>query len=362
MSRSSATESFQRVGFLSCVPELLRKSGANVADVLAAAGLTEHALDDRESKIPYRVMGLLLQEAAQRTRCPSFGLEVGKQVRTTTLGLLGELMRNSPTLRVALTDFVSHQHRNADGGAAYLLEYKHQAFFGYVVYQPNVPGAHQICDGAAMAAFSLIRELAGNGNVSSLEVLLSRSEPGNVIPYRRAFGVQLFFDAAQTSVVMPVRVLDQIVTGADPRLRLMLEKRIQALSHAGDLDTVTQLRRALRVEILNGGVSAIKMASQMGMSRRTLSRKLDVAGIRFQEVLDETRLEFVQQLLANTHLSISKIGAIVGYSDPSTLTRSFCRSVGVTPSAWRSKSKHLIFECGPDENPRPKTNGVVLMP
>jgi AraC-like DNA-binding protein len=341
MAALSAAENLQRVGFLSCVPELLRTLGVNPPDVLAAAGLSERALDNPESTIPYGVMGLLLKVAAERTGCPHFGLEIGKQIRTTTLGLLGELMRNSPTLRVALKDFAFHQHRNAHGGAAYLLEDKQQAFFGYAVYQPSVPGAHQICDAAAMAAFSLVSELAGEGNASSLKVLFSRSEPGNVVPYRRSFGVKLFFNAEQTAVVVPLEMLDQRVAGADARLRLILEKRVKALSHAGDLDILTQLRREIRVGLLKGAVSANEMASQMGMGRRTLNRRLDVAGIRFQEVLDETRFDFVQHLLANTQLSISKIGAIVGYSDPSALTRSFSRWAGVAPSEWRSNFNRL---------------------
>jgi AraC-like DNA-binding protein len=221
------------------------------------------------------------------------------------------------------------------------------------IYQPNVPGARQICDGAAMAAFSLVCELAGQGSASSLKVLLSRSTPGNVVPYRRSFGVKLAFDAEQTAVVIPLDMLDQSVPGADARRRVILEKRIKTLSHAGDLDVLTQLRRRLRVGLVKGGVSAIGMASQVGMTRRTLNRRLDVAGVRFQDVLDETRLGFVQQLLSNTQLSIRKIAAVVGYSNASALTRSFTRWTGMTPSQWRTKSN---LKGSPGEGPSRPTS------
>jgi AraC-like DNA-binding protein len=341
------TEYLQRVGFLTCMPELLRRFDVMPSEVLAAAGLSEHALDNPESKIPYRVMGRLLQVAAERTGCPHLGIEIGNSVRTASLGLLGELMRNSPTLRVALNDFALHQHLNAHGGAAYLLEAKRQAFFGYAIYQANVAGAQQIYDGAATAALSLVCELAGKGCVSSLKVLLSRPEPKDLTPYRRSLGLRLLFNAEQTAVVMPLEMLDQPVAGADSRLRLALENHVRALSYAGDLHTVAQLRRRLRVGLLKGRVSAIEMASEFGMSSRTLNRRLNAEGARFQEILDETRLEFVEQLLANTQLSISKIGAIAGYSDPSAFTRSFLRMAGVAPSEWRlnmnsEPSKQLV--------------------
>lgn len=69
-------------------------------------------------------------------------------------------------------------------------------------------GAHQIYDSAATAAFFLVCELAGKGDASSLKVLLSRSEPRDVTLYRQAFGARLFFNTAQTAVVLPSEILD----------------------------------------------------------------------------------------------------------------------------------------------------------
>ena len=160
------TENLQRVGFLSHLPELLRRFGVDPLKVLAAAGLSPHALDKPEGTIPYRAMGLLAEASCERTGCPHFGLDIGREIRTSTLGILGELMRNSPTLRVALQDFALHQHRHAHGGVVYLMEDQLQAFFGYAVYQPNVPGNSMICDGAAMGAFTVFCELAGGRSTS----------------------------------------------------------------------------------------------------------------------------------------------------------------------------------------------------
>jgi AraC-like DNA-binding protein len=130
-------------------------------------------------------------------------------------------------------------------------------------------------------------------------------------------------------------LLDQPVAKADPALRKILERRILDSWHSGDLDTMTQLRRALRVGLLRGDVSAVGISMQIGIGRRTLQRRLDALGFGFQDALDEARCEFVKQLLANTKLGIGEIGSIVGYADPSVLTRGFTRWVGMTPSEWR---------------------------
>jgi len=121
MSESFMPENTQRVGFLAFMPRLLGLLGADPGEMLAAAGLSAQALDDPEKTIPYAAAARLLELAADRTRCPHFGLEIGKQIRTSSLGLLGELIRNAPTVGIGLLDFATHQHRHADGGVAYLL-------------------------------------------------------------------------------------------------------------------------------------------------------------------------------------------------------------------------------------------------
>jgi AraC-like DNA-binding protein len=333
-------EDLQAVGLLSAVPQLVWSFGANPAEVLSSVGLSADALDDPEATIPYSAVGPLLEAAADRTRCEHFGLEAGKQIRTASLGLVGELVRNAPSIGVALLDFTANQHRNAHGSVAYLLPEGHHVLWGYAVYHSNIRGYDHICDWACMGGFSVLGELAGEGCKQVIEALFSRPEPKDMALYRRAFGVKLRFNAGQTALRLPGGLLERSVTGADSRLRTVLEERVAALWCAGRLDTVTQLRRVLRVALIKGEVTANHIAAQIGMSRRTLHRRLDAWGLRFQDVLDETRCGYAQQLLAYTQLTIGQITRIVGYADPSTLARKFVQWTGVPPSDWRSDYGH----------------------
>jgi AraC-like DNA-binding protein len=338
-------ENLQRVGFLSHLPSLLRRFGVKPPEVLSAAGLSAGALDESEGTIPYQAMGLLAAASCERTGRPHFGLDIGREIRTSTLGVLGELMQNSPSLRVALQDFALHQHRYAHGGVVYLLEDQLQAFFGYAVYQPNVPGNGMICDGAAMGTFNIIRELVGAAYAPSLEVLLSRYQPEDIAPYRRSFGVKISFDADQTAIAFPRRLLSLPIPGADARRRVMLEKKVRETLHSGGHDIASQVQRELRIGLIRGHVSAASVARHLGINRRTLDRRLAAAGSPFQKVLDETRCEYARQLLAYTRLDIGKIATIVGYADPSILTRSFKRWAGATPSSWRAKQRLNTTDC-----------------
>jgi AraC-like DNA-binding protein len=280
---------------------------------------------------------MLLKVAAEMTDCPHFGLELGKMVRTSSLGLVGELMRNAPNLREALRDFAVNHHRNSHGGVVYLSEDKHSACFGYAVYELNTPGNQIISDVAALAGFNFVREILGTHQLVDLEVLLCRSEPGSLAPYHEAFGVNLHFNAEQTAVVMPRSWLDKPVPGADPGRRTALQGLVRSFWGVGDLDIVTQVRRAVRICLVRGHVSAPVVARELGLGGRTLQRRLNDSGRGFQGLLDQTRCEYAKQMLANTRLGVAEIANIVGFKDHSILTRSFIRWVGVTPSGWRAQ-------------------------
>ena len=327
----------QRVGFLALVPIVLREFGLAPAEILAKAGLNEDALDNPEAMIAYSAMGKLVRISAECTGTPHFGLLIGQRINLSSFGVIGDLMRNAPTIGVALRDFATHQHRHARGAVVYVLTQGDHALFGYAIYQPGVEGSAQINDGAAAAAFNIVRGMIRDEEASQLEVLISRTRPADIGPYLRYFGTNPHFNVEQTGVLFPVQWLDRPLAGFRPRRRQMLESQVKASTETGDYDLATQLRRTLRVGLLTGEISGERLASQLKITRRTLHRHLQAGGINFRFVLDEVRFEFAQQLLLETRLSISDIGLILRYSDPSIFTRAFTRWSGLTPSEWRAR-------------------------
>ena len=346
----SGLPNFQRVGFLAVLPALLRHLGADAAEVLPAAGLDVTALNDPEGTIPYAAMGRLMAVAVDRTGCPHLGLLLGAQITIASLGVLGELMGNVPTLGVALQDFAAHQHRNARGGIAYLLARDETVLFGYTVYQPCMAAIPQVYDGAAAAAFNVVCGLV-EGQAIKLQVLLSRAEPPDPQPYQRLFGAKPRFNAGQTGVQFSRHWLDQPVAGACAERRKAVEQRVAAFSPAGALGVLAQVRRALQVALLSGPPTDAEAGALLGLHQRTLHRRLADEGATFQTVLNEARCEMAQQLLANTPLSVGDVSLLLRYVDPSIFTRAFRRWTGTTPKAWRAKAGAMPMDLGVDCGP-----------
>jgi AraC-like DNA-binding protein len=83
------------------------------------------------------------------------------------------------------------------------------------------------------------------------------------------------------------------------------------------------------------------------MHRRTLNRRLATYGTSVPKLLGDARFGVAKQLLADTSLSMADIAATLGYSDPSTFTRTFRRWSCMAPSDWRqSRAAPAIMHNG----------------
>lgn len=79
------------------------------------------------------------------------------------------------------------------------------------------------------------------------------------------------------------------------------------------------------------------MAAALGMSSRTLRRRLDEEGTSYQAIKDNLRREHAARLLEKTSLSIAEIADRVGFSDASAFHRSFRKWTGLAPGDYRRR-------------------------
>ena len=321
----------QRVGGFTAVPAIIRQLGADPISIFRDVGLAPGCFDTPEQRIPYAAMGALFQEAARRTGCAHFGLLCGRVWHLSDLGMVGDLLRNSPTVGRALQTLTVYQHINSEGGLAFLLRRDSVVDLGYAIYHPAVTGAPEIYDTLMAGGCNFLRELCGVGWTPS-EVFFPHSRPLDLNPYQRFFRASLRFDSEFCALRFPLHWLDRPVPGADPERLRIADREARAAGHGQLLE---QVSRALRVLLLHGKSSGNDVAQMLAMHRRTLNRRLKAQGVTFQLVLDEVRFEVAQQLLADTQVAIDDVSAALGYASVSPFMRSFQRWSGTTPGRWR---------------------------
>ena len=128
------------------------------------------------------------------------------------------------------------------------------------------------------------------------------------------------------------------ITSADPYLNEILVANCEeALSHRpknrGTLRSA--VKNAIVPLLPHGKVRASGIAARLGLSQRTLARRLALEGETFSEVLESLRSDLARQYLPDLDLSISRIAWLLGYGEVSAFTHAFKRRTGKTPRETR---------------------------
>jgi AraC-like DNA-binding protein len=85
----------------------------------------------------------------------------------------------------------------------------------------------------------------------------------------------------------------------------------------------------------HGKACASEVARRLGVSARTLSRKLHEEDLAFTDILNELRAALAQRYLLDRELPISEIAWLLGYREVSSFTHAFRRWCGTTPRQFR---------------------------
>ena len=158
------------------------------------------------------------------------------------------------------------------------------------------------------------------------------------------FGCEITFGAMVDEVVFPEAVQTMSMVSADPHLNKLLvqfcEEALAYRDHSHPSlpsDLESEIARLLP----HGRATATEVAHRLGMSHRTLARRLASEGRTFSAILDELRTDLAKSYLSEENLPISEIAWLLGYQEVSAFTHAFKRWTGATPSEFRARGSSL---------------------
>ncbi|WP_407520782.1 AraC family transcriptional regulator [Methylobacterium oryzisoli] len=334
---SSLPLDFVNIQAVQAICEILSELDVDPDDILEQAGVRTQMVGIADA-ISYASLGRLTALAASQSGCAHFGLLVGQRTTLASLGLLGALMRHSPTIGEALKALERHYGVLNRGAVISLATAGLDAVVTYAPYEPEAEGIALHCERAVAALTSVLRAL-GSPDWSPYEVLMPRLEPPDTAPYRDFFRAPVRFNQENAALVFPARLLRRPIAGANPLAREVLERRIQRHEATLPADMTDVIRRRLRAAANRARIDKRQVAQMLAIHRRTLSRRLKAEGTSFRLVADETRFGIAKQLLTDTTMSLAQISAALEFSEPAAFTRAFRRWSGTTPSAWRQERR-----------------------
>jgi AraC-like DNA-binding protein len=169
------------------------------------------------------------------------------------------------------------------------------------------------------------------------EVRFQHAAPKDTSEHERIFRAPVQFERGDSELVFESALLRLPLVEADPTLCAMLDRHAEELltklpRRGGLIDDV----RALLRQSLNGGDPGLEAISQqLGLSPRTLQRKLKDERTSHQDLLDEMRRDLSVRYLQEPEMAICEVAYLLGFSEPSAFHRAFRRWMGTTPRAYR---------------------------
>src|SRR5215217_9172227 len=184
---------YVHLGVAQEIPPILRDFGIDPDPIIREAGLDPCLFDDGASIVSQAALGRLLTLSVERTRCPYFGLLVGRRATLLSLGLVGRLMQHSETVGDALRVLVSNLSLQDPDTAPSLTLCGDTALFSFSVFRPQAESTDQIRDGGLAVTVNFLRTLCGS-DWNPREVLVPRTAPADREHYWRHFRAPVRFD------------------------------------------------------------------------------------------------------------------------------------------------------------------------
>jgi AraC-like DNA-binding protein len=315
----------------------LKNAGVPVVPLLRRVGLPPEVIADPGERLIVRSQITLLDEAAIALQDDCLGFTLARDFDPREIGLLYYVMASSQTLGDALKRVARYSQITNE---ALVVRYREGNGLIISLSYSGVPRhseRHQI-EFCMFAVLRICRVLTGQ-NLVPQHLWISHHRSGTTNSEMARFvGTAVEFGATADEFALNANARELRLIHADPYLNNLLLKYCEA-ALTDRRSNVSQLRtrveNAISSLLPHGRVVVDDVARSLGMSDRTLARKLSDEGLSFTEVLQQLRRDLAVQYLDDPKLHVSKIAWLLGFNEVSAFTHAFKRWTGKTPSQMR---------------------------
>lgn len=310
------------------------KRGHAASDLLMHAGVDVAPEDIVEVGLPLDEHLNLIQIVEQTLDDPALAVELGWELAPTALGNVGQaivasanmgdvlgllerywpLMHRSSTLVVDVTDEVG------------VIELE--------IHLP--PTSRTYMQLAELCLVGLHRGVVSllPAHAETVEAWFDFSEPAHVAAVRRRLP-HARYDMPSCQFRFPTSALEAPLALANSASQMAAVARCERERQETGLER-NSLSARVQAELVGGRYPNLeRMARGLGMSARTMRRRLHREGTTYSHLVDAARRREAVRLLDRRELSVGEVAALLGYEVPANFTRAFRRWTGQTPSAYR---------------------------
>ncbi len=323
---------------------MIREARTQDEDLLAGSGIDQKDLEQQDYMRFDQFLFILDRYSAFNDK-PDWGFSFGMRLGIASHGPLGFGAISAPTV----TDGLSILARYIGARACYascVMSRQEDAIRLTFAMDPRVsPYRARMCETLSMIFQSYIESTGASTAPTVWHFPFT--EPDHVRFYSRwlhggyAFSSEQFWLEVPWSVGMVVSPFhDELIYRSSI---LQCESILASMAETPVPETVRNLLAAsLELRLTESRPTTpvpdtARIAGEIGVSKRTLIRRLERDGTSFREIRDELLKEMIQRLLQETDASLLDIADRLGYRDAANFTRACKRLYGESPRSLRSR-------------------------
>ncbi|MEM9456875.1 MAG: AraC family transcriptional regulator ligand-binding domain-containing protein [Myxococcota bacterium] len=317
--------------------------GIAQAELMKTCGLPPGALDDPDALVDYEAMFRLWETVLDRFPARPIGLTLarhGAQSRRDAMGVFGYATRHCRDVRQSIELFIRYCPMMFPRLSLSLRVVENTAQL-VVEHEPRVLAMVEPIElfvASLVLGFGDMNEQAPQPT----EIFFAHAPKHPAEIYAEVLGDTVRFCAGWNGFAFDAAALDLPITGADPKIGKYLQQHADAqldtrTEGSADQSFDTQVRALIDDGLMAGQANQISVAQALGMSPRTLQRRLEELGTSFARQLEQVRHQRALQLLVLPRLSMGEVAFMLGYGSSRAFHRSFRRWTGQTPSEYRQR-------------------------
>ncbi|HZR35355.1 MAG TPA: AraC family transcriptional regulator [Nevskia sp.] len=315
-------------------------AGISMDALLAEGGLDKARLADADAAIPLSALEAMLAAVSGRYSDPLMGLHLASDIQPATYGAIGYIMQACTTLGDALevvtryNGLLSNIGRTSLVPAPGLLQMRWECSVGSAALR------RQATEYVFGSFVGLVRLLLPEQAGLLQAVHFAHPRPAGaelVREYFSFFKCPVYFDKPVSSLFIAGAALKARLHHGDAFLKDVLDRHAQELlrQRGQKASLRDEVRHLVAAMIIDGVPTKDMVAQQLGLSARSLHRKLEEQGTGYREILDEVRLAIAQQRLRDPAESVSSIAAYLGFHSHQAFLRWYKQNTGRTPGEHR---------------------------
>lgn len=324
--------------FAKMLAQQLVEDGFDAKKIFHGTAFDASLLNEDAPTCPLADSVNFFERAAALTKNDNLGFQIGKEQDIRRAGLICYVGLAAPTVGGFLANFTRYSRVSSP---ALEIDMSRLLGDGIIEWEYAIsPGLQrrQYVEFSAASLLHTVRHFSEN-TLTPRVVRFQHNRRHQIDEIEAYFGCKIEFGAARNGYEFAAKDLELPLTSADEQLLSVLQgygDQVLAEMARQMPGLVIEVERAIADQLGAGSVTLETVAGGMGMSPRTLSRKLAAEGTSFFRLLEELRKSLSKSYLRDSNLVLAEIAFLLGYSGLSSFNDAFKRWTGHSPGQFRT--------------------------